>query len=522
MSISGLVSSSLSRICVSSFDSDTGHGCDASSQTTASMTILQDPSLTVHLLGAILETKSGIASLSRLARTCQALKEPALSLLWRELRGLAPLIALFPNVIQRTLRGRDSIRPKDWSRILSYSTYVRSLVWTSCDAPSYFWSLLESSRGRPDYILPNLTSLEWVDTSAGSLEHCQLFLGPQLEYIALHPGAVANTGLMNNIMQQIATHKHLTTISLNCRTIKPIYFFVHVVSPQDVMWENVIWENVNMDNAPSHGPFIKWIFALPRLKTFIWSEAGSLRSITEELQFIDKSETTTLSCSVLPTRADDDDSHSAGSILPIDSFPQGYHRTSFAQAGLFLSLPPTTEHLDFKTEKIPQVQHTVFNPDGPQKFACLIRLELSAHDLDGLDVFLRQLRNPLRELGLTVLNESFGFSWYYVCIAICEHSGDTLQTLRIRNSIVKAYQTLDLTLLVPLPYLQHLTIDFPHLEPAFEDVDVVDIATTLPSLVELRLSPVVRFPCQSKTRCRLIWDYALWESLEGSVKYEEL
>lgn len=59
--------------------------------------ILRDPEATNKLLEAVLESPNGKRSLSRLARTCRALSEPALSILWRDLDSLVPIIGLFPG-----------------------------------------------------------------------------------------------------------------------------------------------------------------------------------------------------------------------------------------------------------------------------------------------------------------------------------------------------------------------------------------------------------------------------------------
>ena len=59
--------------------------------------ILRDPEATNKLLEAVLEAPNGKRSLSRLARTCRALSEPALNILWRDLDSFVPIIGLFPG-----------------------------------------------------------------------------------------------------------------------------------------------------------------------------------------------------------------------------------------------------------------------------------------------------------------------------------------------------------------------------------------------------------------------------------------
>ena len=75
--------------------------------------ILRDPDTTTKLLEAILESPNGRRSLSRLARTCRALSEPALNILWRELDSIVPIIGLFPSQLLKKSRkpGMGLVRP---------------------------------------------------------------------------------------------------------------------------------------------------------------------------------------------------------------------------------------------------------------------------------------------------------------------------------------------------------------------------------------------------------------------------
>lgn len=66
--------------------------------------ILGDPDLTRKLLDAVIDSPNGRRSVSRLARTCKAMCEPALNMLWRELDSFLPLIGLFPNSLLKRAR----------------------------------------------------------------------------------------------------------------------------------------------------------------------------------------------------------------------------------------------------------------------------------------------------------------------------------------------------------------------------------------------------------------------------------
>jgi hypothetical protein len=75
--------------------------------------IFRDPEATRKLLEAILDSPGGKRSLSRLARTCKAMSDLALNILWKELDSLVPIIGLFPSHLLRKARkpGLGLVRP---------------------------------------------------------------------------------------------------------------------------------------------------------------------------------------------------------------------------------------------------------------------------------------------------------------------------------------------------------------------------------------------------------------------------
>jgi len=66
--------------------------------------ILRDPEALKKLLEAIYDSPGGKRSLSRLARTCHAISEPALDVLWRDLDSIVPIIGLFPAQLLKKTR----------------------------------------------------------------------------------------------------------------------------------------------------------------------------------------------------------------------------------------------------------------------------------------------------------------------------------------------------------------------------------------------------------------------------------
>jgi hypothetical protein len=66
---------------------------------------LRDPTVTSKVLDCILDSPNGKRALSRLARTCRAMREPALDTLWRELDSIIPLLWQFPgHVLKKAKR----------------------------------------------------------------------------------------------------------------------------------------------------------------------------------------------------------------------------------------------------------------------------------------------------------------------------------------------------------------------------------------------------------------------------------
>lgn len=66
--------------------------------------ILREGAVTERVLEALNEGASGRRSLSRVARTSQAMNELAIPIMWRELDNLIPIVGLFPSSILKRSR----------------------------------------------------------------------------------------------------------------------------------------------------------------------------------------------------------------------------------------------------------------------------------------------------------------------------------------------------------------------------------------------------------------------------------
>ncbi|KAI6118977.1 hypothetical protein EV401DRAFT_2057427 [Pisolithus croceorrhizus] len=158
-------------------------------------TILRDPDAAKKLLDTIADSPTGRRSISRLARTCKAICEPALDVLWRELDSLLPLVALFPNnLLKRTRRpglglASHSSHPEDWDRLLEYGKRVRRITYSEASSvisPAVFATI--SDHSPVSYILPNLQQLIWKVENTAALEASTLFMNPELQSLVLEIG----------------------------------------------------------------------------------------------------------------------------------------------------------------------------------------------------------------------------------------------------------------------------------------------------------------------------------------------
>ncbi|KAI8980771.1 hypothetical protein BD414DRAFT_420790 [Trametes punicea] len=434
--------------------------------------ILRDADATQKLLEAILDTPGGRRSVSRLARTCKAFKEPALNVLWRDLDSLTPLLGLFPSTILRRARrpGLGLTKPpekQDWAKLLEYGERVRSIAYVESSGnihPSILPLLDEHKPVR--HLLPNLTSLTWRVESATSLERCRMFLGPRLEAVVLEVGA-ARSAKLNDVLAEIAAHKGLTAFA----------FTLHTNLPDDLtdtFRDNVALEKVALTAPGALAAKVgKWAAALPQLKTF--AVDLSARTTTAVEGFFE------------------DISPGSGYSTPSS--------VGGTDSGVF-----SGDELDFSEARKAAVRLT---REGPRRgaFAKLSNLTLTG-DAANLATFLKHLTSPLTQLDLVMEDPPAAVDWHDLCTIVCDHFSDTLQSLRISatsgsrfGELVRAtsrggdlpMRELPLTYLSFLPRLWRLEIDLPE-SVIFREQDIVHIARVCPNIEILRLCPFARFP----------------------------
>ncbi|KAI0778421.1 hypothetical protein BD413DRAFT_630902 [Trametes elegans] len=433
--------------------------------------ILRDADATQKLLEVILDTPGGRRSVSRLARTCKAFKEPALNVLWRDLDSLTPLLGLFPSTILRRARrpGLGLTKPpekQDWARVLAYGERVRSIAYVESSGnvhPSIL-PLLDEHKPAA-HLLPGLTALTWKVESAASLERCRMFLGPRVESVVLEVGARSTK--LNAILEEIAGHRGLTAFSFTLHTNLPDDF-------TDTFARNVELEKVALTAPGALSSKVgKWAAELPQLKTF--AVDLSARTSTAVEGFFE--------------------GISPGSGYSTPSSLGG------TDSGVF-----SGDELDFSEARKAAVRLT---RDGPRRgpFAKLSNLTLTG-DAGNLATFLRHLTSPLAQLDLVMEDPPAPVDWHDLCTVVGERFADTLQSLRISatsasrfGELVRAtsrggdlpLRELPLTYLARLPRLWRLELDLPE-SAVFREQDLAHVARVCPAIEVLRLCPSAKFP----------------------------
>ncbi|KAL1945277.1 hypothetical protein VTO73DRAFT_2128 [Trametes versicolor] len=137
------------------------------------------------------ERKVCVRALSAVARTCKALSDPALTVLWRRVNNIDHLFRILPGWTDIGGRGYNkalivsgTITPAIWARFRRYAPLVkvvnqRSWAWVH----PYTWTLLSPwCRGEP--LLPNVETFRILPICAHS-PGATLFLSPTLRHLSV-------------------------------------------------------------------------------------------------------------------------------------------------------------------------------------------------------------------------------------------------------------------------------------------------------------------------------------------------
>ncbi|KAG1748306.1 uncharacterized protein EDB91DRAFT_1245016 [Suillus paluster] len=167
---------------------------------------------------AWMELSARNKTLLALALTCKSFTEPALDLLWQYLRGLAPLIRCLPQSLWKMnaqkLEFQRTMTLDDWSIFCKYNHRVRSLNRAVHEVGTETWRTLSCPPFSPP-LLPNLTSLDWYETTSETFPYVWLFVTPKLTKLNIFPG---------NLTFGLSEQSILSSISMLCPSVSHFSF----------------------------------------------------------------------------------------------------------------------------------------------------------------------------------------------------------------------------------------------------------------------------------------------------------
>lgn len=434
-------------------------------------TILRDSEAMKKLFEAILESPNGKRTLSRLARTCRAFCEPALSVLWRELDSLIPIIGLFPGHTLKKARKpgmgfANTPSEDDWTVVLQYSDRVRQITYNegANNVPASILQVLEDSRPRT-YILPRLREVHWKAQTSAGLDRCAMFLSPDLRVVNLEIGT--KIPQLNAFLADMSSRTKLASFSFSSPTSLPDAF-TELLGRQDMLEKIVLVAPGAL--SPEIG---RWLASLPYLKNLQLDLTG--RSAIAVEGFFDE----------LRPRSGDSTPSSVGST----------------DSGVF-----SEDDVDFSEIRKSLLRLTEESLPSKGFFAPMRKLVLTG-DVSNIAVFVKHITSSLTQLELIIEDPPQRADWYELSDMICDRFSDSLESLRITatgssrfNDLVRSTSRaepptgrLSFEHLTYLPNLIRLEIDLPE-SVVFIASDIEYLANACPRLETAKLCPLARFP----------------------------
>ncbi|KAL1697546.1 hypothetical protein GGG16DRAFT_41383 [Schizophyllum commune] len=429
--------------------------------------LLRDPAVLKTVLESILEMPGGKRMLSRMARTCRALSDPVLNMLWKELDSLIPLLGLFPGSVLKKARKpglgmQRAPQPDEWKKVLKYGERVRRLTYIESAGnvnPNVF-PIIEQHRPRT-YILPNLLTLVWrVETPAG-LDRAALFLNPDLLHMTLEVGT--RVPQLDAFLADLSRRTKLLSFSFTSATPLPDKF-TELLAPQDAL------ERV-MLSAPGA----------------LSADVGRWASTLQHLQSLrlDLSERTQVA-----VQGFFDEVPRSGVSTPA---------SAHTDSGVF-----SDDERDSKDLRKDSARLTA-HAKPRSAFARLRHLHLTGQ-AGTIAVFLKHITSPLVQLELVIDDPPERNAWRELSGVISERYASSLATLRVSATGASRFtdllrnttrdppsKHLPLQHLGPLSRLARLEIDLPE-SVIFTRADVEHVAQMCPRLENVKLCPFARFP----------------------------
>ncbi|KAG6832518.1 hypothetical protein H0H92_000147 [Tricholoma furcatifolium] len=425
--------------------------------------ILRDPDVTNKLFEAILDAPNGKRMLSRVARTCRAMCEPALNILWRDLDSLVPILWQFPGHMLKKARkpGMGFVKSpskEDWDPVFKYSQRVRQITYNeaSNNVAASIFTVLQDSRPQSP-ILPHLVELNWKAETPAGLARLFMFLTSGVRSVNLEVGT--RMPQIESFLADMISRTKLTSFSFVSPTSLPDSF-------TDLLGRQASLDRLVLMAPGALSPGVgRWIASLPQLKTLKLDLTG--RSMIAVEGFFDE----------LRLRSGDS---TPSSVVSTDS-------------GVF-----SEEEVDFSLIR-KSVLRLTGDLTSKGSFTALRKLYLTG-EVSNIAVFIKHIAVPLVQLELVIEDPPDRADWHDLSALICEKFGNSLQLLRVTASSSSrstdqartAYSRLSLEQFTYLPCLTRLEIDLPE-SIIFTETDVQCLVTACPSLEVLKLCPLARF-----------------------------
>ncbi|KAJ7675364.1 hypothetical protein B0H17DRAFT_945974 [Mycena rosella] len=437
----------------------------------SAIAILDSVEVTQKILEAILDSPNGRRTLSRLARTCRAWLDPALSVLWRELDSLVPILGLFPPHLLKKVKkpGLGLTTPpleKDWEKILRYGGRVLRITYDeiSNNVSSSVFPIFEEHRPKT-YLLPNLQHLTWRIISPENLDRAALFLTSDLQGLVLHlGGAGTKFPTLPAFLADLGGRMKLQSFSIYSSISLPDTF-PDLLAPQGKV------ERLAVVAPGALSPTVgRWAAHLPFLKSLQLDLSG--RSLFAVDGFFRE-------------------------LKSGDSTPNSVE--SHTDSGVF-----SGEEVDFT-----EIRKSLLRLTGDTKksvaFPALTQLHLTGSAAN-ITAFLTHLSGPLTQLEIVIEDPPDAADWRDLSALICERFGSSLTSLRIGATLsskfgdlvrstsraAPALSRLTLEHLSSLPVLARLIIELPE-SVIFVATDITSLAKACPKLEEVRLCQQARF-----------------------------
>lgn len=434
--------------------------------------LLREPEVLKKVLESILEVPGGKRMLSRVARTCRALSEPALNMLWKELDSLVPLLGLFPGSVLKKARkpglGMQRVpKPDEWKKVIKYGERVRRLTYTESagNINATIFPILEQHRPRT-YILPNLLTLVWRVETPPALDRAALFLDPELQHLVLEIGT--RVPQLELFLADLSRRTKLLSFSFTSATMLPDSF-TELLARQDEL------ERVTL-NAPG------------ALAADVGRWTGTLRHLSSLR--LDLSER-----SLIAVEGFFDDVPRSGASTPSSA--------GTTDSGVFSG--DELDFADLKKSSLRLTGHT--RPKGA--FSRLRNLHLTGQ-AGAIAVFLKHVPSALVQLELVIEDPPEKSAWQDLVAVISEKYATSLTSLRISATGSSRFadmlrstsrdppaKRLPLEHLGPLVRLSWLEIDLPE-SIIFTRSDVEHLAQVCPRLENVKLCPFARFPINTR------------------------